>query len=165
MEWLDEADRLLQQFRERERAIAEKEGDIFLSLWEELKRHVNAARMRKAFAGITTNGQPESRVITFPVDHSSPIFTLPKSATVTLDHEKHQIVADIHNSGRGGVDVREVFQLDIERDGAIGLKRGNTFLPLKEAAIHILWPLLYPELAQYSGPKKPALVAMKVPGI
>ena len=127
MDWLDEADKQLQRFKDRERIISEHEGEIYDSLWEELKRHVDAAREREAFAAIETNGKPESRVIFIPrVDrqpYSFPTFT--RQVTISLLRDKHQVVAEIADPNYGGVHSTETFHIDVKRDGVLCLMRNG----------------------------------------
>jgi hypothetical protein len=146
MEWIDEANRLLRAHQERERAISEQEVEMFGALWEELKRHIESAKA--TFPGLVTNGRPEARTISFPMQASSAWIGFPPSVTVSLDRERHQVTAEIKVPGH---EVTEVFDFDLKTDGLACLKRQGVEVPDKEIAIYILRPFLYPELPPYTG--------------
>lgn len=151
MEWLDEADQMQQRLAERRRAITEHEGEMYSSLWEEVKRHVAAARSRESFAGVTMNGQPECRIVSLPLSPLSPLFTFQRQVTVSLLREKHQILAEVADTDHGGSRVREALQIDVNQDNIVCLTRNGVEVSLKDAAIYILRPFLYPELPEYEG--------------
>jgi len=163
VKWLDEADRRRQEFKQRQAAISQQVDPLFQALADELKKHVEAAKTRPEFSGLTFRRDPESVIVSLPVDHSSRGTSLPRQAAISLIRDSQEVVADI--SGNGAEDSRESFQLEIGRDGAVGFKRKDAFLPLSEVTIYILWPLLYPEIAPYPGPKKQHIAIVNIPGL
>ncbi len=163
MDWIDKAARLRETSRQRNAAISEREDPLFQTLADELKRHVEAAKVRPEFSEIVVDRQAESLFISFPIDRSAPGIGLPRRAAVSLVRGSHEIVADI--SGVDGTDLRESFHLDIGRDGSVGFKRKDDYLPPTEVAIYILWPLLYPEIGPYPGAPKQHIASVNISGI
>jgi hypothetical protein len=139
MEWLDEADAQAKAIRDRLRQIVEHEGEIYEALWSELKTHIDAARA-KSFPQLFTNGQPLARVIGLPQLPTPPSDSgSPKQVKITLRKDKHLIVAT-----GGGVNV--TLEVDVCDDGVVCLTLEDAPVSLKDAAIAILHPFLYPEL-------------------
>lgn len=163
MEWLEEADRRRQKFKQRQAAISQRENQLFQSLADELKRHVQAAKTRPEFSEITIYNEPECVIIAFPVDRESQTISLPRQAAISLDRDVHEVAAVI--SGYDRENSRESFRLEVARDGEVGFTRKDAFLPLYEVATYILWPLFYPEIGPYPGPKKQHVASVNVPGL
>lgn len=163
MGWLEEADRLRQNFRQRQAAISQREDQLFKSLADELNRHVEAAKTRPEFSALTVYREPDSVIIAFPADRSSSAISLPRQAAVSLDRDTHEVVADISGNDREG--SRQSFRLEVDGDDAVVFTRQDASLPVSEVAIYILWPLLYPEIGPYSGPKKQHIATVNIPGL
>jgi hypothetical protein len=145
MEWLEEADTQAKAIRDRLRQIVEHEGEIYEALWSELKTHIDAARA-KSFPQLFTNGQPLARVIALSQPPTPPSQTgSPKQVKIVLKRDKHLIVAT-----GGGVNV--TLEVSVCDDGVVCLTLEDAPVSLKDAAIAILRPFLYPEL----GDGKPA---------
>lgn len=157
MDWIDDANRLLREQQEREQEISEHETGIFDALWEELKRHLEAARL--TFPGLFTNGQPQSRVVSLPVPPIPPAMeSLPRKLHVSLSRDEHQIKAVIVHPAGFGKSASLVFDIDFNRDRMVHLALGGIEIPYKDAAIYTLRPFLYPELPALPPYKEPAWV-------
>jgi hypothetical protein len=163
VEWFQRADRLRQELKQRNATIARQEDQLFHSLADELRRHVETVKARPEFSAMTIDCQAELVIVAFPVDRSSAAVGLPRQAAVSLFREAHEIVADI--SGDDGPDSQESFQLYVRQDGSVALKRKDVYLPLPEVATYILWPLFYPEIGPYPGPLKQHIRSVKIPGL
>jgi hypothetical protein len=133
MQWLDDAAHAVRMEREHARLIVEHQETIYEALWQELKTHIAAAKGQ--FPELGTNGQPLSRVINLPADGSG------RRVVVSLSKEDHVIEA----SGTG-VHLDISFLVAVCDDGVTCLKLQGDPISLKDAAIAILRPLLFPEL-------------------
>lgn len=139
MDWLDEANAEVKAIRERERLIVEEQEQVYESLWKELRAHIDAAT-KSSFPRLFTNGRQLARMIKLPVPPIPPnMEARPKTVEISLVKEEHQITAV-----GDGVDV--VLSVDVCDDGVVCLKLDGKQTTLKDAAIAILRPFLFPEL-------------------
>lgn len=142
---MDDASRKATAAKDRERAIIEHETELYESLWSELKQHIESAKT-KGFPRLHTNGTDLARVVTLPTD--DPLDNMPNTLTLALSKATHEIQA----IGSFGYEYIKL-QIDVCGDGFVCLKLQGKQLSLKEAAIRILWPFLYPDAGPYSGPR------------
>lgn len=143
MEWLEEADAQAKAIRDRLMQIVEHEGEIYEALWSELKAHIEAARA-KSFPQLFTNGEPLSRVIGLPQSPVPPAMSAsPKTIKIQLVKIIHSIC--IYGPGKSQHPSLKL-QVDVCDDGVVCLTLDGMQISLKNAAIAILRPFLYPEL-------------------
>lgn len=142
MTWINETEIRWLAARDRDARIEEHATDIYEALWAQVMRDLNDVKSIERFAGLTTNGRQLAHIISFPVDASPSILSMPRSLQITLEKDEHRIVATGQHP-----ELEIVFEIGVcESDGAVCLMVDGKKISYEDASRRALTAFLYPGL-------------------